>query len=152
MAENVQTRSVTPVDEAIIDEFTRFSMYMADAQRRYDERTMTSGTRGQGKVLGILATSPHITQKQLVSQLHIRAASASELISKLEQKKLISRSRSSRDRRVVNIDLTPTGRAELRRYREFFAGVLVDLTEEERLGFKAVIRKLVSSVKSQYLL
>lgn len=150
MAENVQTRSVTPVDEAIIDEFTRLNMYLGDAQRQYVHQTLASSNRGQGKVLGILALNPHITQKQLVTQLHVRAASASELITKLEKKHLLRRTRSTRDRRVVNVDITPTGRSELHRYREFFAELLVDLTEEERSSLESVIRKLVSSVKSQY--
>jgi DNA-binding MarR family transcriptional regulator len=149
MTTSVQPRSVIgATDDVIINELTQFSISMADVQRQFNDHLPTN-SRGQGKVLAILEATPRMTQKELVPRLNISPASASELINKLAQKQFIRRTRSRYDRRVVEIELTAAGRAELARYKERFAAILVDLTEEERANFVAVIRKLVSSVKSQ---
>lgn len=148
MTTDTQVRSVSPADDVIIDELTRFNIYMADMQRRDHDHVATS-TRGQGKVLALLAATPKLTQKELVPRLGISPASASELMNKLAHKGLVRRTRSRYDRRVVEIELTAAGRAELARSKEHYTTILGDLTEEERRSLVAVIRKLVSSVKYQ---
>ncbi len=151
MATNDTLRDIF-VDEAIIDDFTMFSIYMADAERRYQERVMRHGNQGQGKALSLLGAMGKMTQTELGQRLHVTPASASELIGKLVQRGLIHRERSTRDGRVMMIALSDQGQTELQEHRDFYASILVNLTEEERTQFASFIRKLVSSVKLQYSL
>ncbi|MDR3288065.1 MAG: MarR family transcriptional regulator [Peptococcaceae bacterium] len=65
---------------------------------------------GQWRILSFLATHGPITQRDLLDVAQIRSASLSELLRKLEGKKLITRSRDAADRRNVNVAITEWGR------------------------------------------
>ncbi|WP_125571994.1 MarR family winged helix-turn-helix transcriptional regulator [Lacticaseibacillus songhuajiangensis] len=145
---NPETVRLRAVDEAIIDKFTTLSVRMAEVNDRVQlSKTMSTVTKGQGRVLSVVALHPQITQKELVDLLHIRAASVSELLSKLLSKGLVRRRTSRRDRRKMMISLTPAGECELKRYKLLGAAMLADLTEEERVQLDLIIGKLISSVK-----
>jgi DNA-binding MarR family transcriptional regulator len=145
---NPETVRLRAVDEAIIDKFTTLSVRMAEVNDRVQiSKTMSTVTKGQGRVLSVVALHPQITQKELVDLLHIRAASVSELLSKLLSKGLVRRRTSRHDRRKMMISLTPAGESELKRYKLLGAAMLADLTEEERVQLDLIIGKLISSVK-----
>lgn len=146
------TATIGAVDEEIVANYAQLNWYIADIRRRLEADALAGTTRGQGKVMGILQVHPHISQKELARILDIRAASVSELINKLSAKGLVRRQTGHSDHRTTIISLTPAGRATLKQYRQFGAALLVDLTEEERNQLDQIIRKLVSSVKSQYAL
>lgn len=65
---------------------------------------------GQGRVLAILALKPEITQRELNYLLGMSRQALAELLSKLEKQGLITRTASSEDRRVMQIELTEAGR------------------------------------------
>lgn len=63
----------------------------------------------QNRALSLLVDGP-VSQKELQEQLGVQPASVSELISKLEAKGLVERTRSDADRRVVMLSLTEAGK------------------------------------------
>lgn len=67
------------------------------------------GKRGQGKVLKILAEHPEISQKELQELLGIESGSMSELVIKLEQKGLITRTKDEEDKRMTQLRITDLG-------------------------------------------
>lgn len=76
-------------------------------------RTMAAlyeGKSSQKRVLIILSEDGDISQRELTVRLGIKPASASELLTKLENNGLIERRPSKADRRTLIITLTDAGR------------------------------------------
>lgn len=65
---------------------------------------------GQQRVLAILNLEDNLTQSYLQEVLDLRPSSLAELLKKLENKELISRSEDSSDKRIKRITLTDAGR------------------------------------------
>ena len=110
--------------------------------------TSPSG-RTQSAALQMLRESGPMSQKDLQTRLMIQSGSASELLTKLEQKGLLVRTRDSADRRKVLLTLTEEGVARSNhmaqsaripaRYRELSddeAATLCALLEKVILGWK----------------
>ena len=57
--------------------------------------------RGQGKILKILARNGEMSQKDLQDMLEIQSGSISEVLAKLEDKGMITRTKSEDDKRKV---------------------------------------------------
>lgn len=68
-------------------------------------------TATQAAVVHLLATSPAVTAADLARAYGMDASAATRLISRLEQRGLLSRQRGGQDRRVVRIALTAQGHA-----------------------------------------
>lgn len=68
---------------------------------------------GQGKIMRLLAENAPLSQKELIADLHMKPQSATELLQKLETKQLITRTKSTVDKRTFIINLTPAGRTAL---------------------------------------
>jgi hypothetical protein len=68
-------------------------------------------TRGQGRVLALLAVKPETTQRELSFLLDMRQQSLSELLAKLEEKGFVTREKSEQDGRVTVVKLTEAGAA-----------------------------------------
>ena len=66
--------------------------------------------RGQGRVLSILKMKPEITQKELAYILDMRNQSLGELLTKLEDKELVTREHSQSDKRVMIVKITERGK------------------------------------------
>lgn len=65
---------------------------------------------GQGRVLRLLALRSPIAQKELAYLLGIRSQSLAELLRKLEDAELVSRSPDPDDRRTAVVEITAAGR------------------------------------------
>lgn len=103
--------------------------------------------RGQGRILRTLLQRGEMPQKELQDLLGIQAGSMSEIAAKLEDKGLIVRVRSEKDRRKVSLSITEQGRAWaaqgdeahiLRRRAELFSA----LTPEEQAALESLLDKL----------
>lgn len=105
--------------------------------------------RGQGKILSILQQTPHISQKDLVSQLDMRPQSASEIIKKLEKKGFIERYKSEEDQRVMMITLTKAGKVVINQNGDFQPVFLSNLTIEEKQQFNHILEKLLADIKPE---
>jgi DNA-binding MarR family transcriptional regulator len=84
----------------------------------------------------------------LAAALDISVANATGIVTRMEERGLLERSRDANDRRVVNVVLTDEGRELLedmdRRRREFFTSLLSRISVEEltqlRNGMRAMFR------------
>ena len=72
-------------------------------------RPEAGAARGQGKILAILAGEGSLSQKQVQEMLHIQPGSMSEIVTKLENKGLLTRTRGE-DRRGNILTITDAGR------------------------------------------
>ncbi|MGI6033430.1 MAG: MarR family winged helix-turn-helix transcriptional regulator [Coriobacteriales bacterium] len=64
---------------------------------------------GQQRVLSLLGRNGPMPQPRLLEALGVAPATLSELLSKLEGKGLVKRTKSEKDRRVVMVALSPKG-------------------------------------------
>lgn len=100
----------------------------------------------QSTVLTMLEDQGPVTQKDIRQQLGVKPGSASELISKLEAKECLVRSRDEADRRKVVLTLTEKGRRIARFHRARPAQTLLSgLTEQEQKTLTQLLCKLLES-------
>lgn len=69
------------------------------------------GKAGQQRILMTLLTHGHMTQKELQDRLEISSGAMSEILQKMEDANLIARSKSSDDKRLVDLALSEHGTA-----------------------------------------
>lgn len=107
--------------------------------------------RGQGRILKILASQDEMTQKELQEALAIQPGSASEIISKLEARGLLSRERDEEDKRRMVLKITDAGRAGAEAFsgEESGDGLYAALSEEEQSTLKELLNKLLESWSAQ---
>lgn len=118
-------------------------------------RFLYEGKASQNRILIILNEVGTITQRELTQRLGIQPGSASEVLMKLENAGLITRTPSEVDRRTTNIELTQEGsRLALeaagrrnRRHVEMFSC----LSMEEKEGLLATLEKINADWEQRYL-
>ena len=93
-------------------------------------------TSQQATLLWLVKSRPGLSLRELARDEGISAPSLSAHVDRLEALGLIRRVRSTDDRRRVGLELTPEGRAMLRRVRarrtSWLAGRLARLSDEDR--------------------
>ncbi|MDR3299540.1 MAG: MarR family transcriptional regulator [Candidatus Accumulibacter sp.] len=103
----------------------------------------------QDRILSILAERESMSQRELLEMLHIRSASLSELVIKLEKHGHIARQRDAKDKRGFLLRLIDSGRAALsahqRRHTESAANFFSVLTETERNTLFALLNRLLAA-------
>jgi DNA-binding MarR family transcriptional regulator len=86
------------------------------------QRSTEGGTgrkpTGYNSALALIGLNPRISQKRIATELFLDPQGVVLIIDKLEQAGLVTRSRSKQDRRVMELNLTEAGRAELRHVEE----------------------------------
>lgn len=91
--------------------------------------------------------------RRLADAICLSLSSATGLIDRLVEKKLVRRDRSSEDRRVVQVELTEQGRALAEKTMEgpveVARGLLEPLTAEEQDTLLALMRKISERVESE---
>lgn len=105
---------------------------------------------GQGRILAILSERESMTQKELQEMLRIQPGSATEILTKLEEKGMIRRKRDQEDKRRCIIELTEDGREAFnsrRQQEEERSQLFASLDETEQEELKKLIRKLLESWK-----
>lgn len=122
--------------------------YLHQAGREADGGAML---QGQGRLLRILSEKQGISQKELAEKMHIRPASLSELITKLETKGYVVRVQNQDDKRVYNIRLTPVGSELARQLAQAKTGYGRDifsvLNETEAKQLTAILDKLAHAIE-----
>ena len=109
-------------------------------------RSLYEGKGSQKRILIILSQSKQMTQQTLTEKLGIKPSSVSEVLAKLENAQLISRSPSQVDRRTTDIALTAQGKAlamealeqRNKRHDEMFSC----LSEDEKKQFLTFLKKI----------
>ena len=114
--------------------------------RRYQPLLKDLGlTYTQYVTMMVLWEKERVNEKDLVEALFLKANTLTELLKKLEKKGYVSVKRSERDRRSIEIELTPAGR-ELKEKAVNVPKTLAAehwLTDEEFLQFKGLLYKLL---------
>ena len=109
-------------------------------------RQISEGRGSQKRILILLRETKGMTQKALTARLGVQPGSASEVLNKLEQAGLISRTPSEADHRTTDIRLTPDGEAlakeasaqRAERHEQMFAV----LSEEEKDTLIALLERV----------
>jgi DNA-binding MarR family transcriptional regulator len=109
-------------------------------------------------VLTILRASGPLTVGELARALETSMASVTGIVSRMEQRELLTRTRSEQDRRVVSVGLARGGKAVLEQLegpaREHFNSMLETLSLEEldsvQSGFRA-LRRAHDTLKAESL-
>lgn len=109
---------------------------------------ITRGCRGgQQFILTALYRDGDMTQKDLLAKTKNASASLSEMVSKLEAKGLIKRTRVDKDRRQTLLSLTKEGRQQAQEAQKsiesFEAQALSVLSDEEKTVFCGYLDRLV---------
>ena len=109
---------------------------------------ITRGCRGgQQFILTALYREGDMTQKDLLAMTKNASASLSEMVSKLEAKGLVERTRVDKDRRQTLLSLTKKGRQQAEEAQEsiesFESQALSILSDEEKVTFCAYLDRLV---------
>ncbi len=109
---------------------------------------ITRGCRGgQQFILTALYREGDMTQKDLLAKTKNASASLSEMVSKLEAKGLIERTRVDKDRRQTLLSLTKEGRKQAQKAQEsiesFESQALSVLSDEEKTVFCGYLDRLV---------
>jgi DNA-binding MarR family transcriptional regulator len=103
----------------------------------------------QGRVLSILAERESMSQRELLDRLHVRSASLSELLIKLEKHGHIARQRDEKDKRGFLLRLIDSGRAALtehrRQHMESAAHLFSVLNETERETLFVLFNRLLAA-------
>lgn len=105
-----------------------------------------------GRLLSILKENPNLSSRELAELLDIRPSSLTELLARLEQEQLVSRTPDENDRRIIRISLTEKGAereeqiaAERAAHLEKFSACF---TEEEAAQFCALCDKLAAHLET----
>lgn len=109
---------------------------------------ITRGCRGgQQFILSALYREGDMTQKDLLARTRTTSASLSEMVSKLETKGLIERTRVDKDRRQALLSLTQEGQKQAQAVQEsvgsFEAQALTILSDEEKATLCEYLDRLV---------
>lgn len=104
------------------------------------------GRGSQKRILILLQETGGMTQKELTGRLGVKPGSASEVLNKLEQAGLISRTLSEMDHRTTDIRLTPAGKALAKeasaQRRERHEQMFSVLSDEEKETLIALLEKI----------
>ncbi|MFD1392397.1 MarR family winged helix-turn-helix transcriptional regulator [Lacticaseibacillus jixianensis] len=101
---------------------------------------------GQGKILLALADEDHQSQHHLASRLAMSPQSTSEFVAKLAKRHLVTLAKSTQDRRVNLVSLTPQGREEIASAAQEVPPFLQVLTEAEQDELYVLLTKITNAM------
>lgn len=109
-------------------------------------------SRGQGRVLALLALKPEISQKELTYLLGVSRQAMAELLAKLERAGFITRAASPDDPRAKIVHLTEDGAKEAsqRKQSEDSDSIFACLTDEEQDTLRALLDKLIARAEENF--
>lgn len=110
-----------------------------DIQHKSDYKTLF---QGQGKILLALSDNDNLSQKDLAERLSMTPQSMAEFVRKLEKRGLVSRKKSSSDKRVTIVSLTNEGRQETERRTQAIPKYLRVLNADELAQFNNILDKI----------
>ncbi|MGH8782286.1 MarR family winged helix-turn-helix transcriptional regulator [Paraburkholderia sp.] len=122
----------------------RSTMSNMVTQRTMAELGITST---QGSILFMVASGKCLLAAELAREYGIDASAVTRLVDRLEKRGLLTRVRSSEDRRIVHLALTAEGQDIATRMPALFQGVLDNLlggfTAEETGFLKSMLRRIL---------
>lgn len=109
----------------------------------------------QTRVLQFLSASGAAkTTGEIAEKLEIRQQSASELVSKLEKKALVEKTKDAKDKRVTLVTMTELGREAAEKFSQrdsdFYGQFFDVLTDDEQVELNRLVQKLFDGKFDQY--
>lgn len=126
-----------------------FRIIFKSANKHFEEIEKSVGISGaQLWALSEVSNAPGATVSSLAKVMSLHQSTTSNLMDKLEAKGLIERKRSTEDRRVVKVWVTPQGADALGKAPGPFMGVLPDalmrMDEQDLLALKNQLNVLLA--------
>lgn len=108
---------------------------------------------GQPKILRYLSKRDHWRQNELANACEISAATVSNLLSKMEENGLITRSEDQVDRRAGNISITQAGRKAIEAWNEECFSIeamgLEGFSDEEKEAFADYLSRMYKNLSGK---
>lgn len=143
-------------DKSVIDHITAGLAKVAAALRSqaWEGGTARKLTPTQGQILVLLAerADQAVRLNDVATELCMTAATASDAVGALVDKKLVRKERSAKDQRALTITLTATGRREAQRttgWTEVVKAGVKSLTPDEQTVFLRGLTKVIRSLQEQ---
>jgi len=138
----------------LMEQFSRATMlfHRFSHHSRNDNEAFADPNRGQGRILALLKTQPKISQKEISNRLDMRNQALSQLLTKLEKSGYISRTQSETDRRVMNIELTQTGKDaanQAEQGKQDSDQIFNCLSEVEKNNLSECLSKIIAELEKQ---
>lgn len=111
----------------------------------------TGRKRGQDNILGVLSQYDSLSQKRLQEILGIEAGSLSEILSKLEQKDLITRYKDELDKRKSIISLTQKGIDKAQHKKSNDEDLFDMLDEQEKKELYVLLNKVLDDWHKKHM-
>lgn len=109
---------------------------------------------GEIATLALISLNPGISQNDLAAKVVLKKSAVTQLIKSLEQRGLVSRRKSSTDRRYNALTLTPEGArrhaALIERIERQHDAVLAPFSHKERAELFQVLGRLLASLESRH--
>ena len=119
---------------------------VSQVDTRLDAHDLTSAQ--WGPLMRLQTTGPS-TVAELARWLHVDAGAMTRLLDRLEKKGLCKRVRSTEDRRVVMVELTPEGEAAMVEVPAVLADVmnahLAGFSKSEWVALKGYLRRMIET-------
>ena len=136
---------------ANIEELWRSLARMSSAERRLRSRDHAHTgelTHAQLRSIAALGREKEMTVGEIARSADLTPATVTGMIDQLEAANIVQRTRSTEDRRVCNVSLTPVGWAlleqKLSEWQAIWEHALADVTEDEIETAVRVIRHVTS--------
>lgn len=146
LEENESAHGDTTNNEMLASLFHRAVKFMMRAHHHQGH-----AEHAQMRVLAILQQNDPMNQRELQKMLHVRSASLSELLGKLEARNFIARSRDDRDKRNFVISLTEEGAVVATTVnsvrQQSFDAIFTALSGSERAQLAELLRKVIASME-----
>lgn len=108
-------------------------------------------TRIQWICMYYLSEHNGISQRELSNLMCVKDSSVGRLIDRLERDGIVVRNRSQKDRRVIKISLTETGKKLFEKLyplgEEFNNKLMENISEEELETFEKVLKTMLDNIK-----
>jgi DNA-binding MarR family transcriptional regulator len=134
-----------------IEELRRSLARMSGAERRLRSRDNAHAgelTHAQLRSIAALGREQEMTVGEIARSAELTPATVTAMIDHLEAAKIVQRTRSTEDRRVCNVSLTPEGWSLLERklgqWQAIWERELADVTEDEIETAARVIRRVTA--------
>lgn len=141
--------SAQPAEQPDTDAASNLALLRAFRRCAHLQR-LVSGHRGQDRVLIVLLTRGAMSQSRLAKEMQRQPATLSQQLEAMEQAGLVSRAPNGQDRRLLDVSLTPAGRAEAHAALErnqatadaLFGGLA---SEQDRVTLARILRELAAT-------
>lgn len=105
-------------------------------------------------LLAVMESGP-ITSARLAQKVYLSPSTIVGIIDRLEEKKLVQRSRDSKDRRRIHICITPVGKqlvaATPSLLQDTLVNALVQLPDSEQIAITMALEKLVDLMEAGHI-